>query len=108
MDTNVPKLRLLDRSALDEALDLASELFHRINRIIPPNQELPTVPPTCRVRDAIARMLKHGYSQIPVVQNSEVHRLRCQHSHTSPMGQTCVHLASATGCLPAASAPWVA
>jgi predicted transcriptional regulator len=72
MDTYVPKLHLLDRSGVVKELDLASELFHRINRIIPPNQELLTILPTCRVRDAIALMLKHGYSQIPVVQNGEV------------------------------------
>jgi predicted transcriptional regulator len=53
-------------------LDLASELFHRINRIIPENQKLLTISPTCAVRDAVALMRKHGYSQLPVVNNGEV------------------------------------
>ncbi len=52
--------------------DLVSELFHRINRIIPQNQSVLAVPPNCRVRDAVALMRKHGYSQLPVVENGEV------------------------------------
>jgi len=72
VETPIPNLRVLDRSAVAKELDIASELFHRINRIIPPNQELLTVPPTCRVRDAVALMRKHGYSQVPVVQSGEV------------------------------------
>jgi hypothetical protein len=44
MADSVPNLKLLDRSALTDELDLASELFHRINRIIPENQELLVVP----------------------------------------------------------------
>lgn len=72
MGASIPNLRLLDRSAATSGLDLASELFHRINRIIPQNQSLLTIPPTCRVRDAVALMRKHGYSQVPVVDNGEV------------------------------------
>lgn len=67
-----PNLRLLDQSAVARELDLASELFHRINRIIPPDQTVLTVPPTCLVREAIALMRRHGYSQLPVVENGEV------------------------------------
>jgi len=54
MGTSIPNLRVLDHSEVAKELDLASELFHRINRIIPPNQKLLTVPPACRVREAIA------------------------------------------------------
>jgi predicted transcriptional regulator len=53
-------------------LDLASELFHRINRIIPQDQKLLMIPPTYRVRDAVTLMREHGYSQVPVVNNGEV------------------------------------
>src|SRR6266545_3207160 len=67
-----PNLRLLDQSSVARELDLASELFHRINRIIPPDQTVLTVPPSCFVREAIAIMRKHGYSQLPVVENGEV------------------------------------
>ena len=69
MASSIPNLRLLDRSAGARELDLASELFHRINRIIPQDQSLLTIPPDCRVRDAVALMRKHRYSQVPVVDN---------------------------------------
>jgi len=72
MAASTPNLRLLDHSAAARELDLASELFHRINRIIPQDQSVLTVPPNCRVRDAIALMQKHGYSQLPVVDEGEV------------------------------------
>src|ERR1017187_3661960 len=72
MANSVPNLRLLDRSTAAKELDLASELFHRINRIIPEDQSVLTIPPSCRVRDAVALMRKHGYSQVPVVDNGEV------------------------------------
>ena len=72
MDASFPNLRLLDHSAATRELDLASELFHRINRIIPQDQVVLSVPPNCRVRDAIALMQKHGSSQMPVVDHGEV------------------------------------
>ena len=72
MAAPISNLRLLDHSGAAKELDLASELFHRINRIIPQNQVLLTVPPSCRARDAVALMQQHGYSQVPVVDNGEV------------------------------------
>ncbi len=72
MATSLPNLRLLDHSAAARELDLASELFHRINRIIPPDQRLLNVSPDCRVRDAVTLMQQHGYSQVPVVASGEV------------------------------------
>src|SRR5690554_5818459 len=72
MASSVPNLRVLDRPASARELDLASELFHRINRIIPQDQSLLTIPPDCLVRDAVALMRKHRYSQVPVVGNGEV------------------------------------
>ena len=68
----IPNLRLLDQSSAARELDLVSELFHRINRIIPQDQSVLTIPPTCRVREAIKLMREHGYSQVPVVENKEV------------------------------------
>jgi predicted transcriptional regulator len=65
-------LRVLDDLPMVKELDLASELFHRINRIIPQNQVVLSVPPNRRVRDAVALMRKHGYSQVPVLENGEV------------------------------------
>jgi predicted transcriptional regulator len=72
MAASFTNLRLLDHSAAARELDLASELFHRINRVIPSDQVVLSVPPNCRVRDTIALMQKHGYSQVPVVDEGEV------------------------------------
>jgi CBS domain-containing protein len=66
------QLRVLDDTSVSRELDLVSELFHRINRIIPENQELLTISPDTTVRDAIALLRKHGYSQVPVVTGGEV------------------------------------
>jgi predicted transcriptional regulator len=57
---------------MSEEFDLATQLFHRINRIIPRNQKLLTVEPTCLARDAVAQMRTHGYSQVPVIQEGVV------------------------------------
>jgi CBS domain-containing protein len=72
MASSISNLRILDQSSLAKELDLASELFHRINRIIPPDQVILTIPPDRRVRDAVVLMRNHGYSQIPVVNDGAV------------------------------------
>jgi CBS domain-containing protein len=72
MSDPVTHLRVLDESSVSRELDLASELFHRINRIIPENQQLLTIGPATAVRDAIALLRTHGYSQAPVVAGGEV------------------------------------
>lgn len=72
MATTLSNLRLLDNYAEAKELNLAVELFHRINRIIPQDQTVLTVRPSCSVREAVALMQKHGYSQIPVVEGKEV------------------------------------
>jgi predicted transcriptional regulator len=72
MSSSIGNLRVLDDYPLARELDLASELFHRINRIIPQNQIVLSVPPKSRVRDAVDQMRKFGYSQIPVVDEGEV------------------------------------
>jgi len=61
-----------NRLIVPNELNLVSQLFHRINRIIPANQHLLTIPPDMTARDAIALLRKHGYSQIPVVDGREV------------------------------------
>jgi predicted transcriptional regulator len=71
MAPTVPNLRILNDSK-SATFDLATELFHRINRIIPTDQVVLTVPPNCRVREAVTLMRAHGYSQVPVIENNEV------------------------------------
>ena len=73
-ETILPTTQLpnLDEASLSRELDFVSELFHRINRIIPENQQLLTIPPETTVREAIALLRQHGYSQVPVVDGGEV------------------------------------
>jgi predicted transcriptional regulator len=72
MAASISNLRPLGHSAEVRELDLASKLFHRINRIIPEDQAVLTIPPNFLVRDAVALMQKHGYSQLPVCKGKEV------------------------------------
>jgi len=65
-------LRILDGSSASKELDLASELFHRINRIIPLDQKVLTLAAGTPVSVAIALLHQHGYSQAPVVEGNEV------------------------------------
>jgi len=65
-------LRVLEGSSAARELDLVSEIFHRIGRIIPEDQKVLTIPPEMPVRTALALMKKHRYSQIPVVSGNTV------------------------------------
>jgi predicted transcriptional regulator len=49
-----------------------TELFHRINRVIPDEQKIVSVPPEMPVTDALELMDKHEFSQVPVVVGREV------------------------------------
>jgi predicted transcriptional regulator len=68
----IPNIDVLDQAPLPRELDLVSEVFHRINRALPPDQSLLTVPPSCKASEAIAKMAAHGYSQLPVISNGTV------------------------------------
>jgi hypothetical protein len=57
-------------------LDLVSELFHRINRIIPEDQQVLSIAPTCRVRDAVALMREHYWQR-----DSSAMRTWAEHEH---------------------------
>lgn len=47
--------------------DTTDTTFHQVQSLIPVDQELLTVEPTMRVADALKLMLRHRYSQLPVV-----------------------------------------
>jgi CBS domain-containing protein len=49
-----------------------TELFHRINRVIPDNQKLVSVPPQMPAADALELLEKAGFSQAPVIVGREV------------------------------------
>lgn len=44
-----------------------TELFHRLNRVLPDNQRMLTVPGETLATKALEMMRQHGFSQIPVV-----------------------------------------
>jgi len=49
-----------------------TELFHRVNRLLPAEQQIVTVGPQTTAREALRLMKKHGYSQVPVVEGTDV------------------------------------
>jgi CBS domain-containing protein len=49
-----------------------TELFHRVNKLLPEAQELLTVSPDTSAGDALELMLAHNYSQLPVVSGNQV------------------------------------
>jgi predicted transcriptional regulator len=63
----VSSLRLLDSGPEAERLKLASELFHRLNRLIPEDQQVLTVTLDEPVRDVVSLMAEHNYSCVPVI-----------------------------------------
>ena len=72
MSNSVHHLRVLAHSEEVDEIDLVSELFHRINRIIPEGQQIKFIPPTTTVREAVELMRELNYSQLPVIQGNEV------------------------------------
>src|SRR5688572_4326023 len=49
-----------------------SELFHRVNRVIPLDQEVVSIGPNTAVKEAVRLMQEHGFSQLPVMEGKEV------------------------------------
>ena len=49
-----------------------TELFHRLNSVIPDEQKLETIPPSMTAADALGLMRKRRFSQLPVVEGTEV------------------------------------
>ena len=54
-------------SSIASELTSVTELFHRVNSVIPDEQELVTVEPEMAVADALDLLQKYGFSQMPVV-----------------------------------------
>lgn len=69
MDDTEKLTDLYNNKALPESL---SSIFHMVNRIVPIDQEIVSVPPETTARDAINLMRKHGYSQLPVTQANSI------------------------------------
>lgn len=52
--------------------DRLSELFHMVNRILPEDQVVTSVPPDTTAGDALKLMQERGFSQLPVVEGNSV------------------------------------
>jgi hypothetical protein len=72
MASSSANLQILGQSSAAKELDLATELFHRINRVISPDRKVLTIPPDMLVPQAVALMTEYGYSQVPVVTENGV------------------------------------
>lgn len=70
--STVLNFAILDDSEVTRDLDLAAELYHRINRVIPKSQSILSVEPTVKASDAIETMRKYRYSQVPVINGTKV------------------------------------
>jgi predicted transcriptional regulator len=55
-----------------QSLSKVDELFHRVGRAIPANQEMLSLNPDMRARDAISLLNSHFYSQAPVAIGTRV------------------------------------
>jgi len=67
-------MSMSEQSPKNISADWASvtELFHRVNSVIPDAQKLVTVEPEMFVTDALDLLEQHGFSQVPVVVGQEV------------------------------------
>lgn len=54
------------------SLESVTELFHRLNRVLPEDQEIVSVKPETPVEEALAILAKHGFSQVPVMLGRQV------------------------------------
>ena len=52
--------------------DRLSELFHMVNRILPEDQSVRSVPPDTTAKNALGLMQEHWFSQLPVVEKNSV------------------------------------
>ncbi len=58
--------------ALGGAALSVTELFHRLNSVLPVDQQIVAVPPDMLAVDALKKMKEHRFSQLPVVVGREV------------------------------------
>lgn len=72
MTPSASYLNVVASSEDQEDIDLVSELFHRINRVIPEDQEVIHITPSFRARDAIKLMAENSLSQLPVIKDGRV------------------------------------
>jgi len=65
-------LSVLSPAESSPALGSVTKHFHRLNRVLPENQVLVKIRPNQRVGEAFRLMKRGGFSQLPVVEDTEV------------------------------------
>jgi len=60
------------RPASEPIAGSITELFHRLNRVLPDSQQVLTMPGEMLASQTLELMREHGYSQVPVVVGTEV------------------------------------
>ncbi len=100
MVATVVNLAVLDTSPIARELDLVSQLFHRINRVLPDDQVPLTIPPDCKASDALKIMLEHRYSQVPVVSEGKVLGVFSYRSFAADVARTTLNDLNQQQCAP--------
>jgi predicted transcriptional regulator len=67
---NVRPIRVTDEKT--SIVESVAEIFHRLNRVVPDNQDVTHIASTTTVSEALRLMKKMGYSQLPVLEGSSV------------------------------------
>lgn len=67
--STIPSLRIVGGPVDPQTI---TDLFHRVNKLLPEEQKLSIVRPTTTVGEAIRLMKNSGFAQLPVVENGEV------------------------------------
>lgn len=63
---------LIDAEPIDENARSLTELFHRLNSVLPVDQEIISVLPETRATEALNLLSQHGFSQLPVMVGKQV------------------------------------
>ena len=77
MSNGIARLSKSGRAALGTTgagaeMDSVTELFHRVNRLLPEEQQVRSIPLDTKVSEALSVMATQHYSQIPVMEGSSV------------------------------------
>lgn len=68
----MPTLAAHRTSEQPTSVEEVSKIFHRLNRLLPENQSIVSVAPSAKVKDVLDIMKRYKFSQLPVVEGSEV------------------------------------
>src|SRR5438132_727639 len=65
-------LKVVSPDSATAKQESVTQLFHRLNRVLPDEQIITTIAASTKVFDALRLMKSKSYSQLPVVEGNEV------------------------------------